>query len=109
MYYVKRILAIFLCYISRPLLDFSIHLHLIMVSHQRFPNYKSPLPQLRGQNMERCTIGTRTDQGGTIYKTRMVATFSADGTTYTELMEYSADDGKTWATVYRAKMTRVSR
>jgi hypothetical protein len=55
------------------------------------------------------TIGTQTDRHGTIYRTRMVNVFSADGKTSTELMEYSADDGKTWATAYRAKMTRVSK
>jgi hypothetical protein len=53
--------------------------------------------------------GTRTTPEGEVYKTRMVQTISADGKSHTELSEYSADEGKTWKTAYRATMTRVSK
>ena len=51
---------------------------------------------------------TRMDGEGKEYMWKMVMSFSSDGRTHTEVSEYSADDGKTWATMYRAKMTKVS-
>jgi hypothetical protein len=55
------------------------------------------------------TTGTRTAPDGKLYKTRMVQTFSPDGKSHTEVYEYSADDGRTWATAYKASMIRVSQ
>jgi hypothetical protein len=44
--------------------------------------------------------GSMTDRVGKVYKTRMVNQWAKDGNSYTELVEYSQDDGNTWSTMY---------
>ena len=46
-------------------------------------------------------LGRQTDKNGKVYKTRDLITLSADGRTFTEIAEYSTDDGKTWAVMFK--------
>lgn len=53
------------------------------------------------------STGTRKDSQGKVYQTRGVETFAADGKSFTFVVEYSPDDGKTWLPLWKGTMKKV--